>query len=75
MVSRLEDAKPGSQIALHALVPWEREAIVKICEEWLEIVRCAPPGPCGIRGSWHHRRWEVQAQVVVTLAATPVWGS
>lgn len=27
------------EIALHALLPWEREAIVKIAEEWLEIDR------------------------------------
>jgi transposase InsO family protein len=39
VVGRLDDAKPGPEIALHALLPWEREAIVKISEEWLEIDR------------------------------------
>ncbi|MEV0391465.1 integrase core domain-containing protein [Nonomuraea sp. NPDC050643] len=39
VVGRLEDAKPGPEIALHALLPWEREAIVKIAEEWLDIDR------------------------------------
>lgn len=27
VVGRLDDAKPGPEIALHALLPWEREAI------------------------------------------------
>ncbi|TDC99758.1 hypothetical protein, partial [Nonomuraea diastatica] len=39
VLGRLDDAKPGPEIALHALLPWEREAIVKIAEEWLEIDR------------------------------------
>ncbi|RBQ14718.1 integrase [Spongiactinospora rosea] len=39
VVGRLDDAKPGPEIALHALLPWEREAIVKIAEERLEIDR------------------------------------
>ncbi|MGP3921534.1 transposase, partial [Nonomuraea sp. 10N515B] len=39
VVGRLDDAKPGPEIALHALLPWEREAIVKIAEDWLGIDR------------------------------------
>jgi putative transposase len=39
VVGRLDDAKPGLEIALHALLPWEREAIVKIAEEWGEVDR------------------------------------
>jgi hypothetical protein len=39
VVGRLADAKPGPEIALHALLPWEREAIVKIAEEWMGIDR------------------------------------
>lgn len=31
---RLEDAKPGLDTPLHALLDWEREAIVKLAEEW-----------------------------------------
>ncbi|MEU4235673.1 integrase core domain-containing protein [Nonomuraea sp. NPDC026600] len=39
VVGRLADTKPGPEIALHALLPWEREAIVKIAEEWMGIDR------------------------------------
>ncbi|MEQ4209462.1 hypothetical protein [Actinopolymorpha sp. B9G3] len=34
---RLADAKPGLDVPLHALLGWEREAIVKLAEEWAEI--------------------------------------
>ncbi|MEU8359927.1 hypothetical protein AB0C27_28325 [Nonomuraea sp. NPDC048882] len=39
VLGRLDDARPGPEIALHALLPWEREAIVKIAGERLEIDR------------------------------------
>jgi transposase-like protein len=35
----LEDAKPGPEVAVHALLDWERAAIVKLAEEWGEIDR------------------------------------
>ena len=36
---RLTDAKPGPDVALHALLDWERAAIVKLTEDWGEIDR------------------------------------
>jgi hypothetical protein len=36
---RLVDAKPGSDVPLHALLEWERAAIVKVAGEWGEIDR------------------------------------
>lgn len=36
---RLTDAKPGPELAVHALLDWEREAILKLAEEWVEIDR------------------------------------
>ncbi len=36
---RLADAKPGPGTALHTLLDWEREVIVKLAEEWGEIDR------------------------------------
>ena len=36
---RLDDAKPGPEVPLHALLDWERAAIVKLAEEWGEIDR------------------------------------
>lgn len=36
---RLEDARPGPDVALHALLDHERVAIVKLAEEWGEIDR------------------------------------
>lgn len=36
---RLEDAKPGPEVPLHALLDWERSAIVKLAEEWGEVDR------------------------------------
>jgi putative transposase len=38
-LDRLDDAKPGPSEALHALLAWERDAIVKVAEEWGEIDR------------------------------------
>ena len=38
-VDRLTDAKPGPDVALHALLDWEKTAIVKLAEEWGEIDR------------------------------------
>jgi transposase InsO family protein len=38
-LGRLADAKPGPDVALHALLDWEREAIVKVAEQWGEIDR------------------------------------
>lgn len=39
VLGRLDDARPGPEVAPHALLPWERAAIVKIAEEWLQIDR------------------------------------
>lgn len=36
---RLTDAKPGPDVPLHALLDWERAAIVKLAEDWGEIDR------------------------------------
>lgn len=36
---RLVDAKPGPDVPLHALLDWERAAIVKLAEQWADIDR------------------------------------
>jgi putative transposase len=36
---RLADAKPGPEIAVHALLDWERATIVTLAEQWGEIDR------------------------------------
>jgi putative transposase len=36
---RLDDAKPGSDVAVHSLLDWEREAILELAEAWGEIDR------------------------------------
>jgi len=36
---RLADAKPGPDVPVHALLDWEREAILKLAEDWAEIDR------------------------------------
>jgi transposase InsO family protein len=36
---RLADAKPGPGVPVHALLDWEREAIVKLADDWAEIDR------------------------------------
>lgn len=36
---RLADAKPGPEVPVHALLDSEREAIIKIAEEWADIDR------------------------------------
>lgn len=38
-IDRLDDAKPGPETPVHAILPWERDAIVKVAEEWGEIDR------------------------------------
>jgi hypothetical protein len=38
-IDRLDDAKPGPGEAPHALLGWERDAIVKVAQEWGEIDR------------------------------------
>jgi putative transposase len=38
-IDRLEDARPGPAEALHALLASEREAVVKVAEDWGEIDR------------------------------------
>jgi transposase InsO family protein len=38
-IDRLDDAKPGLDVPLHALLDWERDAIVKMAEEWGEVDR------------------------------------
>jgi putative transposase len=35
-LDRLADAKPGPDVPVHALLDWEREAIVKLAEDWGE---------------------------------------
>jgi putative transposase len=36
---RLTDAKPGPEVPVHALLDWEREAILTLAEDWGEIDR------------------------------------
>ncbi len=36
---RLTDAKPGPDVPVHALLDWEREAILELAEKWGEIDR------------------------------------
>ena len=36
---RLVDAKPGPEVAVHALLDWEREAILNLAQQWGEIDR------------------------------------
>jgi putative transposase len=36
---RLADAKPGPETPVHALLDWEREAILELAEQWGEIDR------------------------------------
>src|SRR5262249_57099963 len=36
-LDQLADAKPGPEVALHALLDWERQAVVKLAEEWGEV--------------------------------------
>jgi putative transposase len=36
-LERLDDAKPGPDVAAHALLDWEREAILKLAEDWGEV--------------------------------------
>jgi hypothetical protein len=38
-LGRLDDAKPGPDVPLHALLDWERDAVMKVAEEWGEIDR------------------------------------
>ena len=38
-LGQLDDAKPGPDVPVHALLDWEREAIVKLAEEWGDIDR------------------------------------
>lgn len=38
-LGRLDDARPGPDMPVHALLDWERDAIVKVAEEWGEIDR------------------------------------
>jgi hypothetical protein len=32
---RLDDVRPGPVEALHALLPWERDAVVTLAEQWV----------------------------------------
>jgi putative transposase len=36
-LGRLDDARPGLDVPLHALLDWEKEAIVKLAAEWGEV--------------------------------------
>ncbi|MEU0157230.1 DDE-type integrase/transposase/recombinase, partial [Micromonospora fulviviridis] len=38
-LDRLDDAKPGPAEAVHALLPWERDAIITVAEQWVGIDR------------------------------------
>jgi transposase InsO family protein len=38
-IGRLDDAKPGLDVPLHALLDWERDAVIKVADEWGEIDR------------------------------------
>jgi putative transposase len=38
-LGRLDDARPGPDTRLHALLGWEKDAIVKLAEEWGEVDR------------------------------------
>jgi transposase InsO family protein len=37
VLGRLDDAKPGPDVAAHALLDWERDTIVKLADEWGEV--------------------------------------
>jgi putative transposase len=39
VAGQLADVRPGPVEALHALLPWEREAVVKLAAEWGEVDR------------------------------------
>jgi hypothetical protein len=45
VIGRLDDAKPGPEVPLHALLGWEREAIVKLAEDWGEVTGCTSLSP------------------------------
>jgi hypothetical protein len=38
-LGRLEDAKPGPEVPLHAILGWERKAICTLAEQWGEVDR------------------------------------
>lgn len=38
-IGRLADAKPGPDVAVHALLDWEREAVINVAEQWGEVDR------------------------------------
>jgi transposase InsO family protein len=38
-LGRLEDAKPGPEVPLHAILGWERKAICMLAEQWGEVDR------------------------------------
>lgn len=46
---RLDDLRPGPDEALHALLDWERKAIVKLSEEWGQIDRAHRKLPTAAR--------------------------
>jgi putative transposase len=59
-LQRLDDARPGPDVAAHALLDWEREAIVKLAEEWGEVDlshttsrSCATPTPAPWTPAYH----------------------
>jgi transposase InsO family protein len=37
VLGRLDDARPGPDVPVHALLDWERDAIVKLAAEWGEV--------------------------------------
>lgn len=37
VLGRLDDAKPGPDVPAHALLDWEKEAILKLTDEWGEV--------------------------------------
>jgi hypothetical protein len=38
-LDQLTDRRPGPETAMHALLDWERAAIIKLAQEWSEVDR------------------------------------
>jgi transposase InsO family protein len=73
---RLADARPGPDVPVHALLDWEREAILHIAEQWGEIDRShrklAHRGSrLGIVHVSESTVWRVLVAAGVILPATP----
>jgi transposase InsO family protein len=73
---RLADARPGPDVPVHALLDWEREAILHLAEQWGEIDRShrklAHRGSrLGIVHVSESTVWRVLVAAGVILPATP----